>query len=356
MATIGGGYVWPDITIISDGARLVLVPMPTTPRPAEPLRYLCQIPAVVGSSAFEGAVDEFVERVLGQLDAKSISRSNLANIWADLIEERSSTDIALRRKLEALLGFEVDEASEGLIERLVDDSSNLGELGVQELAAARVENVSPATSAEIVETAERSGFELNPKDAVRLRLSAFNSLPLGVAAWKRGVAAARALRQQERLGDGAIPNYRLCELAGAPAATIVEKNRSGFLSFAFDQGPSRGRVVMRSSYETGRRFDLARLLGDRIAAASEGALRPATRTYTYRQKLQRSFAGEFLCPFEKLKEVLAGDFSDDSIEDAARHFNVSVLTVRTLLVNHGLIERESLTEDFDMSPYAPRAA
>jgi len=356
MSAIGGGYVWPDITIISDGERLVFVPKPTRSRPTEPLRYLCQTPAIVGSSVFEGAIDEFVERVLEQLKAESISTSNLIDIWSDLLEERSSPKIALRRKFEALLGYEVDEASENLLERLVRDSSKLGEGGVQELAAARVEGASPATSAQIIEMAERSGFALNPKDAVRLRQPLSMPLPSAVPAWRRGVAAAKALREQERLGDDKISNHRLCQLAGVPDATISENDRSGGpISFTFDERPSKGRLVLRSSYETGRRFDIARLLGDRIVA-SNGALRPATRTYTYRQKLQRAFAGEFLCPFEKLTEVLGGDFSDDTIQDVARDFNVSVLTVRTLLVNHGLIERETLTEDFDISPYASRAA
>ncbi len=75
-----------------------------------------------------------------------------------------------------------------------------------------------------------------------------------------------------------------------------------------------------------------------------------------RQKLQRAFAGEFLCPFAKLSEVLDGDFSDDAIQDAARDFNVSVLTVQTLLANHGLIGRETLAEDYDVSPDTARAA
>ena len=191
---------------------------------------------------------------------------------------------------------------------------------------------------------------------MRLRGTSAEPLPVGVAAWKRGVSAARALREQERLGEREISNARLCELAGVSDVAISQRQKRGFLSFALDEGPTKGLVVMRSGYETGRRFDLARLLGDRIATASDGALRPATRTYTYRQKLQRSFAGEFLCPFESLVEMLAGDYNDDMIEDAARHFNVSVLTVRTLLVNHGLIERESLTDDFDVGADAPRAA
>jgi hypothetical protein len=356
MSTIGGGYVWPDISIISDGERVVFIPAPTKPRPAEPLRYICQVPAVVRAPIFEDAVNAFVERVLSQLQAESIVTSNLHNIWTDLIQERKSPQIAFRRRLEALLGCDVDEANDDVIERLVRDSIPLGERGVQELAAAWMGNAAPVTSAEIQAAAKASGFESSPRDAAHLRVPSVEALPVGVAAWRRGVAAANALREQERLGAGAISDARLCELAGVSNVAISQQQKRGFLSFALDEGAMKGLVVMRSAYESGRRFDLARLLGDRIAAGADGALRPATRTFTYRQKLQRSFAGEFLCPFESLVDMIDGDYSDDMIEEAARHFHVSVLTVRTLLVNHGLLERETLTEDFDVAAYSPFAA
>jgi hypothetical protein len=354
ISTIGGGYVWPNITIISDGERVVLAPKPTHARPAEPLRYLCQTAAIVGASAFEDAIDEFVGRVLEQLKAESVATSNLNDIWSDLLGERRSPEIALRRKFEALLGYEVDEAGEDLLDRLVSDARKLGEGGVEELAAARAAGDSPATSAQIIEIAQRSGFSLNPDDAVQLRQPL--SFPSTVPAWRHGVAAAKALREHERLGDEKISDRQLCQLAGVPDKTISEKSRSGgTLSFSIDQGPSKGHLVLRSRHVTGRRFDLARLLGDRIIAGND-ALRPATRAYTYRQKLQRAFAGEFLCPIASLTGVLDGDFSDDRIQDAADHFDVSVLTVQTLLVNHGLVERETLTEDFDASPDTTRAA
>jgi hypothetical protein len=46
---------------------------------------------------------------------------------------------------------------------------------------------------------------------------------------------------------------------------------------------------------------------------------------------------------------LRGDFSAEAIEDAAAHFNVSERTVRTLLANHGLIDREELVSDFEFA-------
>ena len=104
--------------------------------------------------------------------------------------------------------------------------------------------------------------------------------------------------------------------------------------------------MLRSKWETGRRFEVARLLGDRFLGSGEEPLLPATRAATYRQKAQRSFAAELLCPIEALTELLSGDFSSESTEDAPARFHVSERTVLTLLGNHGLIDRENLDEDF----------
>jgi hypothetical protein len=115
--------------------------------------------------------------------------------------------------------------------------------------------------------------------------------------------------------------------------------------FALDQSETDGRVVLRSRWPTGLRFELARLLGDRIVASPQGRLHAATRAYTYRQKMQRSFAAELLSPFAAVDYILAGDYSLEAQQDAAEHFQVSELTIRTLLVNHHRSEREEPNED-----------
>src|SRR5712692_6185826 len=106
------------------------------------------------------------------------------------------------------------------------------------------------------------------------------------------------------------------------------------------------RVVLRSKWQNGRRFDLARLLGDRVASPT-GRFFPATRAHTYRQKVQRSFAAELLSPFESVDDMLGGDFSVENREDVAEYFQVSEWTIRSLLVNHHRLEREDLEVDFD---------
>lgn len=73
----------------------------------------------------------------------------------------------------------------------------------------------------------------------------------------------------------------------------------------------------------------------------------ATRSRTFRQKAQRSFAAELLAPFEEVSVLLKGDYSEENREDVAEHFQVSERTIHTLLVNHRRIERDDLEDPLE---------
>ena len=49
LATVGEGYVWPNITVFSDWERVALVAKPTRERPNTPFRYLSDATVVVGA-------------------------------------------------------------------------------------------------------------------------------------------------------------------------------------------------------------------------------------------------------------------------------------------------------------------
>src|SRR5262249_28864310 len=201
----GGGYVWPNITIISDGQRVIFDARETASRLEEPLRYIARVAAIVPVSEFEHAIDDFVEQVRGQLREESVKGTNLEAIWTELQDERKTPEIAKWRKFEALLGSDPGGVDDAIIERLILDSKELGEHGMEELAAETTDG-RPATSEEVERLANAEGFDSNPYDAVRLGPRSHQSLPVREAAWKRGVAAAVALREQENLGAASISN------------------------------------------------------------------------------------------------------------------------------------------------------
>ena len=109
-------------------------------------------------------------------------------------------------------------------------------------------------------------------------------------------------------------------------------------------------MLLRSRVPAGRRFELARLLGDRLLGDVADSLLPATRSTTYRQKAQRAFAAELLSPFAQVLGMLDGDFSAENQQEVAEHFKVSELTIRTQLVNHRILDRDELeSEEFSIA-------
>ena len=102
-------------------------------------------------------------------------------------------------------------------------------------------------------------------------------------------------------------------------------------------------IYLNKSYSTTRRFAVSRLLGDHLHFDQNETLIPSTEAKTTRQKFQRAFAQEFLCPYDALTDKLGTSApSEDDINSAADYFDVSPLLVRTTLVNRGQLDRMSL--------------
>lgn len=349
LSSIGSGYVWPNITVFSDGERTALIAKPTRERPSTPYRYINDAAAILASRDFEATIDQFVGTVCGKLRAEGVADTNLDTLWSDLAAERRDPVLAQRRKFEALLGRDPDEADKNVLQKLQEDSKNLGESAMNEVAAHHDGEGEILTAETLNLNAERNGFDASSRDSFHLEPGTGLSRASDVAAWKLGAEAAKAVREQARLGDDLISDTRLSDIAGVVKGALDEQATEAPIAFALDRNANAGRIVFRSKWKTGRRFELARILGDRLIGREKGRLFPVTRAHTYRQKMQRSFAAELLSPFEAVDDALHGDFSDEAQQELAVHFKVSPLTIRTLLVNHGRVDREGLERDFDIA-------
>lgn len=353
MIAIGEGYIWPRITIFSDGLRTTLVSEESARPDARPFRYFGSKTVVLPTKEFEAALDSFVPQMLGRLREEHVPDTNLDRLWRDLIEERKDPEQRRLRRLEALLGREPDESQDSLVQEMVDDADDLGANAVEELAADRGQDRtgsgSIVTGRRIRDMAEVDGVKAAPRDAVRL--AAFSGVSWGgdVPAWRVGAAAARALREQEGLGAASISDRRLAQMAGTLERVLEAPAALQQISFVLDERMESARIVLRSRWHAGRRFDLARLIGDRLIRGWGEPLHPATHGGTYRQKAQRSFAAELLAPFEAVDEMMHGDYSAEHQQEVADYFDVSVMTVNSLLKNHGRIERDSFDEEPDMA-------
>lgn len=343
MTAVGEGYFWPNITISTDGFRCDLTSERSNPSDSPYFYYIGAPPIIVSANDFESAVDRFALLVLERLHNNGIYNTNLQTLWEDLNSERSDPDIARFRRVEALLGFDPDEVEEDYIERWIRDAGVLGQSALEELAAATAKHMVPAW--QITDTTESLGFDMNVDNAFRLS----GPIPMQwgqAAAWRVGVTAANAVRRQARLDEQPIDDKKLAELAGILTSGLNSDRSTNSLSWVWRQNSNTYRAVFRSPWKTNRRFDLARLMGDRLFSESGFAagepLAPATRSHSYRQKAQRAFAAELLSPWEPVKAMLNNDYSYENQEQVADYYAVSQRTINTQVANHEGIGREYL--------------
>jgi hypothetical protein len=306
---------------------------------------------VIAAKDFERGVDRFVASVLARLANLGLCGTDLELLWAEVVKERrpehGKPDPGYERRLEALLGLDAGEADEGLWAHVASFRRSLGTGAVEEIAAAArdgfLETAKTVEAGRDRATTRIDVAQRDPLNGVLLLLEA--DAPL---AWQLGEALAGRARHLWHVGDGPLTNRHLAEIADAPI-DFLTKDQGQDIGSGMDgigcREPRDGagfRAIIRSPHPTNRRFQLARLLADDIVLGNRESVLPVTRARTARQKLQRAFAAELLCPFEELRAMLPSRPDDDDMEHAARHFDVSPLLVRTTLVNKGLLPRGRL--------------
>ena len=343
VASIGGGYIWPNIQFVSDGTNITLVCRPTPERARTPYRYINASVSVIPAIDFEDEVDQFVGAVLQRLQDRQVAQSNLRDVWQSVMQERHDPAMSRLRKLEALLGTDADEMDETLLRQFLNKADATGDAALEEIAANRTPGQNIPDIARLLDMGREQGILTAPQDQITLQASVPHD---SEAAWKLGSLVAQILRQQEGIAlDKSITDAQLSRWYGAPASVLegsAYPEGKLDLSFSLLENDQQRRVLLRSAWKSGRRFELARLLGDALIHATNDLMRPATRSYTYRQKVQRAFAAELLSPFEAVKNMLDEDYSMENQQDVAHHFQVSDMTIRTLLANHELIDRSEL--------------
>ncbi len=289
--SIGGPWLWPRMTITSDGCRIALRVAATRETATEPVAYVGRA-GIVSAAVFERGVDAFLSMVLQRLNAGDLKETRLHASYAELQAERGDGDASLYRRIEARLGFAVDEAPEDVVMRVAADGEVMGRDAMDEVVADRTLRATPA-AADLHRIAEKSGHDAYVADGVRLDVIAHVRTGQ-VAPWMVGVDAARRLRFGAGADEGRpVTDERLAEMYGISAQCLT-RPRKAPMAFslhprtrAINQGFVE-RLVLRSQTLTGRRFEVARLLADRLLVDNTDALRPATRAATFRQKMQRA--------------------------------------------------------------------
>ena len=318
-----------------------------------PVRYLESGYSEIPARAFERTIDEFVYGVLARLDAVAVARTTLHDLWKEVIEERHDPKSAFDRQLEAMLGFDADESPESLLESLKKLIPKAGASAIQEIAPVCATD-SPSTTLDSILVASAAN---SPRGRFAIRLDA-TALDANLPSWERGRELAQQLRSRLSLNGSPVSDLKLGELIGLPPKIAIESHNPGTsppLGMAIRGAREEdAKFVFRRRARLGRRFEIARLICDHAIADDSDRWLPATDGKTSRQRIQRAFSAEFLCPIDPLIDFLGTDFTSDSFDEAAEHFGVSPQAVTTQLVNQDILPPDFLTpydSRFDL-PYS----
>lgn len=342
MPAAGHGFIWPAVTFESDGEAISVKARGTSSGPKEMIIYLVDNEESISAASFERAIGLFIEQTLSRLDDRDKRGTALHALWKDIQEQRQDPVFALARQMEARLGFDPDEMPDSLGRLMVDLGDRAGTAAAKELASGCAGEEAERVLKELVDI-DRNGAakgRLQPG----LREGAHDArahLP-----WDLGWELARKVRRTMGIGTEPINDARLCEVLGLPSRELPEplyrgERRSIGLCVRTDD---RGTLAFypRKQYETGKRFEFARFVCESIIAGEDDRWLLDSDAKTYRQKVQRAFAAEWLCPVEGILNMIGSDHSEGAREDAASYYNVSPELVRSLLVNSGSARREEL--------------
>ncbi len=331
------GFVWPRVIFVPDGDAVHLwAGASTTPNQSVQYLQALDAPKLIPLAGFQQSIKGFMHSVLARLDAKELSGSHLAQLWAIVQEELADPEATRRRKLEAKLGFDPDECPEQALNTALGWERVVGEVALAELAPAISATGAQPDLALIGQLANADGIVGSPA----ISFDSIDRQSHG-APWERAVHDARALRKQLGNVGAPMPNQDLYDLLGlrddVVAGQSAPQGRSP-VAVAIPMGDGQLKFVRRRHSPAGKRFELVRFLGEYLRSrAHEPGWLASTDLGTASQKYQRAFAAEFLCPIDALTSFLDGDFSSYAIEEAAEKFDVSEQTATSLLLNNGFI-------------------
>lgn len=345
VGAAGEGYLWPDLTFISDGEAVLVRCRPSPLTSEQPVRYLNSFDEFIPAHEFESEMHSFVESVIGRLTDMRIDAAELDELWREVLAERRDPELASWRKLEAIMGYDPGEAPDQIIGDLQTAALVYGSGAVEEMAAESMQNAIAHIETLWGEPRKEALSLVIPNfDILKRRIN--DAMKSSLFPWQKATEAARIVREVCALDPGPVSTSTLAEVLEIRKGCLEKEiGVKGPMDAGFRNGNLNGfSAFLKSPFQANRRFALLRLVGDHLTAPQDDKLLPAaTYAKTQRQKFQRAFAQEFLCPYSDLVSYLKSDEpSDEDIEDAAHHFEVSALMVKTILVNKGDLERSCL--------------
>lgn len=320
LAGAGDGFPWPAMTLRSDRQQMWVRVTPRYEADSR-VRNLSNVSAVLDVDEVRRSLSRFIDSTVRRLEDFGIAGTLLQDEWSAI--QGSDDDERQFAAVAAAWGFDPYNIGDDEAQRLLSAGEALQD-------DALLADLARAVPFSALESAEHWMHEAL-REATSLRRQR-RSLPdadallsvSGAAPWREGYRRARSLREQ--LGISltravAIEDFvAVTSVSGPPPGNIealakIERDTAiAVVGPEIDPRAPRGRFI-------GART-LARRITDPQTTSSL-----LTRGAQYTDKLERAFAAEFLAPAEGVREVLRGDFSEESQARAAQAFGVSEIVI-----------------------------
>lgn len=346
LNSASGGALLPPVMIYSVGDRIAFAPSLGRKVVDGPQTYFPFKIGMVAADEYERELDSFLKAVLEHC-VMTVDGNALNILLKQIATERNDPELAGWRRLEACLGFDPDTAPDAVVNALVNLEDVAGEEGVEEAAHAQPGANAAQSLSSVIEATRESKVEVDLSLANNLKRDW--NLPSYASPWEMAEAAATELRSIIGVTSGRLVHTVFADVfkarwddlksATATARDLPYGARIG--------GETKSRVALQTSISKphDRRFEFARLFGDAVwlKDANFGIV---SRSKSDRQKFQRAFARNFLCPFEHLqREIDVKDPTPEAMEIAAKKFLVHPSVVRDQLVYKGYLPFENNNEE-----------
>lgn len=329
------GFALPHLRVWSLGAELRVVWTPSSD-PRAGVQFLEGGEAVLPREQVEQELTGFLDKVVQRLDEAHIAGTPLQREWASIYQldpqERQFCVAA------ASLGLDPFNLPEGKEEEILETASLLRPEILDEFLPAvssdTLVDQARALAAALTALPEKGGPD-EQVDAIRSQLRFPSKMEL---AWRRGYELARRARELLALSPGRVELATMEALTRPSEAAPLSRlpRVEGLIARNGTHAATALAPEFSRRREDSRRFALARALCEKLLLPSSSTS-ILTKERTTRQRVNRSFAAEFLAPAADLRaRITAQSLSTDDVQDLADEFGVSTYTIENQIMNHHL--------------------
>lgn len=335
LTNAGEGFVWPDLEFSSDGKEMQVCNYKTVYNFAS-INYINPFQTTISLQKFIAISKQLIESVHDRLDAFNIHNTELHELWSTIIKENQNDNLKQQRIWEARLGFDPEDADPQLIKFIMKKAHEIGNDSLCEIISGFDTINNLAITSALSKLAQRLENGLTGK----FQLPEIAPLSPGKP-WDMGYAMAAHIRTECNLGEDNISDEKLADLLGLNEESLFSASDARDMSVASVGNADTAKFSFQRGTRAARRFIAARIIADKLQTHHNNIWLSATSSGTFRQKIQRAFAGELLCPINSLKNFIGtNNINIELLDEAAEYFNVNTLVPVLQLYNNHLLPVE----------------